>query len=150
MTTHTLFPFCRRSHRRIRFGSKISLLFLPCSFLSRLLPRPSPSAFLIPQQSGIPLQAGLQAHRPTIEGKPQGTPTLPFLKCGRVLPFSTSALHHTRRSSNSLTLRFVTSPDGHWMLGDCQTLRQCRESYRISRFEACQGMPQCVYPKSHV
>jgi hypothetical protein len=138
------------------FGSRISLLFLPCSFLSRLLPcrwgcRLAPA---LPHSSyhnsGIPLQAGLQAHRPNLEGKPQGTPTLPFLKCGRALPFSTSALHHTRRSSNSLTLRFVTSPDGHWMLGDCQTLRQCRESCRISRFEACQGMPQCVYPKSHV
>lgn len=143
MTTHTLFPFFRCSHRRIRS-------FLPCSFLSRLLPRPSPSAFLIPQQSGIPLQAGLHAHRPTLEGKPQEAPTTPFLKCGRVLPFL--HLHYTlpHRSSNSLTLRFVTSPDGHWMLGDCQTLRQCRDSCHISQFEACQEMPQCVYPESHV
>src|SRR5271156_2781494 len=75
MTPHTLFPFCRRSHSEYDLVPEFPL-FLPCSFLSRLLPRPSPSAFLIPQQSGIPLQARLQAHRPTLEGKPQG-PRLP-------------------------------------------------------------------------
>jgi hypothetical protein len=150
MTTHTLFPFCRRSHRRIRFGSRISLLFLPCSFFSRLLPRPSPFAFLIPQQSGIPLQAGLQAHRPTLEGKPQGPRLPPFLKCGRVFPFL--HLHYTSLVSPQTRLHcgFVTSPDGHWMLGGCQTLRQCRDSCRVSQFEACQGMPRCVYPENHV
>jgi len=65
MTRHTLFPFCRRSHRRKR--SFIALVpEFPLCFslaLSSLSPfaTPSPSASLIPQQGGIPLQAGLQA-----------------------------------------------------------------------------------------
>jgi hypothetical protein len=130
------------------FGSRISLMFLPCSFLSRLLLRPSPSAFLIPQQGGIPLQAGLQAtDQPSRESRRRPRPPR-SLNAAKSCS-STSSLH-LRRSSNSLTLRFVTSLDSHWMLGDCQALWQCRDSCHAAQFEACQGMPQCVYPESHV
>jgi hypothetical protein len=154
MTRHTLFPFCRRSHRRKR--SFIALVpEFPLCFslaLSSLSPFATPQPFCILNTTTgwNSFASRITGHRPTLEGKPQGTQTTPFLKCGRVLPFLHLHYNLPRRSSNSLTLRFVTLLDGHWMLGDCHTLRQCRDSCHISQFKACQGMPQCVYPESHV
>ena len=99
MTTHTLFPFAGvligeydLSIVLVPEFLSVSPLLFPLSLFATQMgpsPRPSSFAFLIPQQSGIPLQA----HGLTLEGKPQGTQTTPFLKCGRVLPFL--HLHYT-------------------------------------------------------